>query len=265
MVQEKGMAVAERIYSIMENGDGRAGVAFQISITVLIILNILFVIIETEPSIHTLYGAHMEAFATVSLIIFAGEYILRLSLYRHKMGSRRFALIRFAVSPMMIVDLIVILPLLLPFFGVDTRLIRILRLLRLFSVFKLARMSDAMSEFAIVLRSRASDFALAFCIFFIVLILASSFMYYIERDAQPDVFYSIPASMWWGIVTLTTIGYGDTVPVTPIGKAIGAGVAILGIAVYAVPTGIIATSFNEYRRNKKGDRCPHCGKNIGFR
>lgn len=265
MVQEKGMAVAERVYAIMENGEGRAGIAFQIGIVVLIILNILFVIVETEASIHTLYGTHMEMFATTSLIIFTGEYILRLSLYRRKMGSRRFALARFAISPMMIIDLIVILPLFMPFLGVDARIIRILRLLRLFSVFKLARMSQSMSEFAFILKSRASDFVLAFSIFFIVLILASSFMYYIEKDAQPDVFYSIPASMWWGIVTLTTIGYGDTVPVTPIGKAIGAGVAILGIAVYAVPTGIIATSFNEYRRSRKGTGCPHCGKPMGFR
>ncbi|MXX20513.1 MAG: ion transporter [Cenarchaeum sp. SB0665_bin_23] len=265
MVQEKEMAVAERIYAIMENGEGRSGTAFQIGIVALIILNILFVIIETEESVYVLYGKYMETFATISLIIFTGEYILRLSLYRHKTESRRFALVRFAASPMMIIDLIVIMPLFLPFLGVDTRLIRILRLLRLFTVFKLARMSESMSEFATVIKSRTSDFVLAFSIFFIVLILASSFMYYIEREAQPEVFYSIPASMWWGIVTLTTIGYGDTVPVTPIGKAIGAGVAILGIAVYAVPTGIIATSFNEYRRSRKGTTCPHCGRPIDLR
>lgn len=257
------MALAQKTYAVLEKGEGRAGTVFQVFITALILSNILFVIIGTYESVDATYGPQMAVFETVSLIIFTGEYALRLSLYRQRGGKpRRFALARFAASPMMIIDLIVILPLLLPFLGVDMRLIRILRLFRLFSVFKLARMSESVSEFATVLRNRAADFALSFFILFIVLVLASSFMYYLERDAQPAVFSSIPASMWWGIVTLTTIGYGDTVPVTPAGKMVGASVAILGIAVYAVPTGIIVTSFNEYRQRQRGRKCPHCGKDI---
>jgi voltage-gated potassium channel len=90
-------------------------------------------------------------------------------------------------------------------------------------------------------------------------------MYYAEKEAQPEIFSSIPASMWWGVITLTTIGYGDTYPVTVIGKVVGAGVAIIGIAVYAIPTGIMASAFTEQLRMKKEEKrnnCPHCGKVI---
>ena len=115
------------------------------------------------------------------------------------------------------------------------------------------------------LKAKAGDLSVAFFILFIVLIFASSLMYYAEKEAQPEIFSSIPASMWWGVITLTTIGYGDTYPVTIIGKVVGAGVAIIGIAVYAIPTGIMASAFTEQLRRKKEEKrntCPHCGKEI---
>ena len=256
------MKAARTTYEILEGSSGRGAVAFQTFIIVLISLNVLFVILETEEDIRKEYGEVLLWFELVSLYVFAGEHALRLSLYRYRGDRRRFALARFVVSPMMLVDLAVIMPLLLPFLAADARIIRILRLLRLFTIFKLARITGSMTEFAVVIRSRAPDLALAFFVLFIVLVIASTMMYYAERDAQPEVFSSIPASMWWGVVTLTTIGYGDTVPITPLGRAIGAGVALLGIAVYAVPTGIMATAFNEYRNKKNGDTCPHCGKKV---
>ena len=254
---------ARAAYEILEGSNTRGAVVFQLFIITLISLNVLFVILETEESIRTEYGEVLVLFEMVSLYVFAGEYALRLSLYRFRNDKRRFALARFVLSPMMLVDLAVIMPLLLPFLAVDARIIRVLRLLRLFAIFKLARITGSMTEFGSVIRSRAPDLALAFFVLFIVLVLASTAMYYVEKDAQPEVFSSIPASMWWGVVTLTTIGYGDTVPITPLGRAIGAGVALLGIAVYAVPTGIMATAFNEYRRRQRdSDTCPHCGKKI---
>ena len=118
-----------------------------------------------------------------------------------------------------------------------------------------------------VFKSKAGDLAVAFFILFIVLIFASSLMYYAESEAQPELFSSIPSSMWWGVITLTTIGYGDVYPVTTAGKVIGAGVAILGIAVYAIPTGIMASAFTEELRKRKdqnNNTCPHCGKDISL-
>jgi len=152
----------------------------------------------------------------------------------------------------------------LPFVVTDVRFIRIIRLLRLFRLFKLARYSDPMQTLGDVFKSKAGDLAVAFFILFIVLIFASSLMYYAEHEAQPDVFSSIPASMWWGVITLTTIGYGDTYPITTAGKMIGSGVAILGIAVYAIPTGIMASAFTEelHKKRQKAKHCPHCGEEL---
>ena len=115
-----------------------------------------------------------------------------------------------------------------------------------------------------VFQPTAGDSAVAPLFLFIVLIFASSLMYHAEHEAQPEVFSSIPASMWWGIITLTTIGYGDTYPVTITGKIVGGAVAVLGIAVYAIPTGIMASAFTEELRKKRQKKrtCPHCGKEI---
>jgi voltage-gated potassium channel len=104
-----------------------------------------------------------------------------------------------------------------------------------------------------VLKTKDWDLPVAFFILFIVLILASILMYYVENETQPEVFSSIPASMWWGVITLTTIGYGDDVPITIAGKVIGARVAIIGIAVYTIPTGIMASAFTEELRKKEGN------------
>lgn len=257
------VSAARTVYQILDGGEVRGAIAFQVFMMALITLNVISVIVETEEWVRVQYGTYLEWFEAVSLYIFAGEYALRLALYRMRGDKRRFALARFVASPMMLVDLAVIAPLFLPFLAADTRVIRILRLLRLFAIFKLARMNDSMAEFGSVIKARASDLMLSFFVLFLVMILASSMMYYAERDAQPEIFSSIPASMWWGVVTLTTIGYGDTIPVTPLGRAIGAGVAILGIAVYAIPAGIMATAFNEYRRRGRGDdSCPHCGRSM---
>jgi len=98
----------------------------------------------------------------------------------------------------------------------------------------------------------------------ILLIIASSLMYFVEKDAQPEVFSSIPAAMWWGVATLTTVGYGDVYPVTTIGKLLGAIISLLGIGMFALPAGILASGFaEEIQKRRKGRRvCPHCGKDI---
>lgn len=97
----------------------------------------------------------------------------------------------------------------------------------------------------------------------ILLIISSSLIYFIEHDAQPEIFSDIPSSMWWGIITLTTIGYGDTYPITPLGKFLGAVVSILGICVFALPTGILGAGFiEEIQKTKKRKVCPYCGKDI---
>lgn len=259
--------ILQRTYEILEGTtNDRFAKGFQIFIITLISVNVLVVIIETEESVLDEYGYLFTPFEVFSIIIFTGEYAGRLLVCKlnPKYNNVRFATLRYAFTPMMLVDLAAILPFFLPFVVTDVRFIRIIRLLRLFRLFKLARYSEPMQTLGDVFKAKAGDLAVAFFILFIVLIFASSLMYHAEHEAQPEAFSSIPTSMWWGIVTLTTIGYGDTFPVTPMGKVIAAGVAVLGIAVYAIPTGIMASAFTEELRKKrqKPRKCPHCGNDL---
>ena len=231
--------------------------------------------LETEESVLDEYGYFFTPFEVFSVIIFTAEYIARIVVCKFnpkyygnnnkKTHTTKYIVSRFVLSPMMLIDLVAILPFFLPFLIVDLRFIRIIRLLRIFRLFKLARYSDSMHTLGAVFKSKAGDMSVAFFILFIVLVFASSLMYYAEHKAQPETFSSIPASMWWGVVTLTTIGYGDAYPVTTVGKIIGGGVSILGIAVYAIPTGIMASAFTEELRKKRQQNirtCPHCGEDI---
>ena len=258
----------QRTFEILEGTtNDKISKGFQIFIVTLISINVLVVIIETEESVLDEYGYLFTPFEIFSVVIFTGEYAGRLIVCKlnPKYQNSRFGIIRYVFTPMMLVDLAAILPFFLPFVIADLRIIRIIRLLRLFRLFKLARYSDPMKTLGDVIKAKAGDLAVAFFILFIVLIFASSLMYYAEFEAQPETFSSIPASMWWGIITLTTIGYGDTYPVTVLGKIIGAGVAVIGIAVYAIPTGIMASAFTEQLRKRKEEnknKCPHCGKEI---
>ena len=257
----------QRAYEILEGTtNDKLSRGFQIFIITLISVNVLFVIIETEESVLDEYGYLFTPFEIFSIIIFTVEYIGRIIVCKldPKYENKRYARLRFIFTPMMLVDLAAILPFFLPFIVADIRFIRIIRLLRLFRLFKLARYSESMQTLGDVFRAKMGDLAVAFFILFIVLIFASSLMYHAEHEAQPEIFSSIPASMWWGVVTLTTIGYGDTYPITVAGKIVAAGVAVLGIAVYAIPTGIMASAFTEELRKKRQKKktCPHCGKEI---
>ncbi len=259
--------IVQRAYEILEGTTtDKTSRAFQIFIVTLISVNVLMVIIETEESFSQNYSWFFYPFEIFSVIIFTIEYAGRLLVCKlnPKYQGQRFAPLRYIISPMMLVDLAAILPFFLPLVVVDLRFIRIIRLLRLFRLFKLARYSEPLQTLGNVLKAKSGDLAVAFFVLFIVLIFASSLMYHVEHEAQPEAFSSIPTSMWWGIVTLTTIGYGDTYPVTAAGKVVAAGVAVLGIAVYAIPTGIMASAFTEELRKKrqKPKTCPHCGKEI---
>ena len=248
----RGGAALARLHGILEGADGRAAVAFQVALVCLISANVAVMMAETEDSLEP-YDELFVLFETCSVVVFTAEYAARLLSSRAdpRYAGRRWAYARCALSPMMLIDLAAILPFYLPLVLIDIRFIRVVRLLRLFGMFKLARYSEPLQTLGYVFRSKMGDLTVAFFIFFIVLVFASSLMYYAEHEAQPEVFSSIPASLWWGIVTLTTIGYGDTYPVTIAGKAIGAAVAVIGLAIYAIPLGIMASAFTEELRRQR--------------
>lgn len=259
--------IALRAFEILEGTtNDKMARCFQVFIIALISANVVMVVLETESAISDPYGYLFNPFEVFSIAVFSGEYAGRIILckFNPRYRNKRFARLRCALSPMMLIDLAVIIPFFLPFVVHDIRFIRIIRLFRLFRLFKLARYSHSMQTLGEVFRAKAGDLSVAFFILFVVWVFASTLMYYAEYEAQPEAFGSILSSMWWGIITLTTIGYGDTYPVTFAGKIINTGVAMLGIAVYAIPTGIMASAFTEQLRKKRNARntCPHCGKDI---
>ena len=262
-------SLKKRIFGILEPGDEDSKY-FDPFIMSLIVLNVVAVVLETVQWLYVRYAPLFHAFDVFSVAVFSVEYILRLwtSTEDPRYGSSVRGRLRFMLSPMALVDLLAVLPFYLPFFFPELRFVRAVRLFRLFRVMKLARYSDSLQTFIDVLRLKRDELGLIFFTIMILLIISSSLMYEAEHEAQPDAFSSIPAAMWWGIVTLATVGYGDMFPVTPLGKLIGSVVVILGIGLFALPTGMLASGFAEVvqaRRDAKeraGMVCPHCGRAI---
>lgn len=243
---------------------GRAG---SLGLIALILLNVLAVMAESVAGIRVSYGAWLAWFEIFSVTVFVTEYLLRIwsctanPLYAHPLLGR----VRFALTPLAIIDLLAVLPTLLLWtgMGMDLRFLRILRLARLLRIAKLGRYSRALQSMGLAVHNRREELLMAVVLMVMILVVASSLMYMAESDRQPEAFSSIPATMWWGIMTLTTVGYGDVYPVTALGKLTAAVIAIAGIGLFALPAGIVGSAFVELREQQKTERedaCPHCGK-----
>ena len=246
----------KRVWKLLEPAEDNDNLSKFIDIFLvnLIFFNILMVILETVDTLYFRYKLWFIYFELFSVTIFSIEYVSRFwSCVENKTKSEtnRKARLRYIFSFSAIIDLIAILPSLLAllFPTVDLRFVRALRIFRLL---KFSRYSNSINTLLIVLWDQRKSLGAAFFILFIVLIISSSGMYIVEKDIQPDKFGSIPQSMWWSIVTLTTVGYGDVYPVTSMGKFFGSIIIILGIGTVALPSGILASAFTEYtRRNQK--------------
>lgn len=258
----------KRLYEILEvaaPGD-RASRAFDIFILSLIALNVTALVLETVEAVHAKAPALFNWFERVSVAIFTVEYLLRIwsctESPNHAAPIR--GRLRFAVRPMPLIDLFAVLPFYLPFLGVDLRFIRAVRLVRLFRILKVARYSTALKTVGRVMSTKKEELVITLFVLLLLLLLSSSLIYFAEHDAQPERFPSIPAAMWWGVATLTTVGYGDVYPVTPLGKLLASAIAILGIGMFALPTGILGAGFVEQIKARKRvpKTCPHCGKPI---
>lgn len=270
LAMDQDLNLKARISGILEPGDEDSKY-FDPFIMGLIFLNVAAVVLETVDWIYLRYASLFDVFNIFSVAVFTVEYALRIwsctanPEFKDPVRGR----LRFMMTPLALIDLMAVLPFYLPFVFVDLRFMRALRLFRLFRVLKLARYSDSLQTFVDVLKLKKEELLLMFFAIMILLVVSSSLMYYAEHEAQPDAFSSIPAAMWWGIVTLATVGYGDIYPVTPWGKFIGSIVVILGIGLFALPTGVLASGFAEVlartkeEQKKAGMICPHCGRHIG--
>jgi voltage-gated potassium channel len=220
------------------------------ALAVLIIANVAGAILESVRSINDAYPNVLFWFEQVSLGIFTIEYLLRLWTAPDIAGGIFAAPVRgrlrFALRPLALIDLASILPAYLGLLvALDFRVLRLLRLL------KLTRHSHAFSLLFTIIREERRSFGAILFILALTLIVTASLMYLIENPAQPEVFSSIPAAMWWSIVTLTTLGYGDMVPITPLGKVFGGFVAIIGIGTLALFTGVLSAGFIDELRQRR--------------
>lgn len=242
-------------YQVLESDHVRqsSGYIVDIFLVGLIIANVISVILESDADLFQLYYHQFIIFEVFSVSIFAVEYLLRLWCCPENPDntfSDTRARLKWIRSPLAIIDLIAILPVIIQsFFFVDLRFLRLLRLLR---ILKLSRYSVSLRMLLKVLARESSSLQAMLFILIILIILASSGIYLVEQKAQPETFGSIPKSMWWAVVTLTTVGYGDVTPITPLGKIFGACITVLGIGIAALPAGILASGFaNELSDRRK--------------
>jgi len=250
-------ASRQRVYEILSlarPGD-RVSRWADIVIIGLIAANVVALILESVNSLYVPYVRYFAWFEAVSVALFTVEYVSRIwSVTEHPDGRYRDPVrgrLRYLVTPMALVDLAAILPFYLSMFiPIDLRFLRALRLMR---VFKLTRYSASMNMLLTVFREEARAFGAAFFILVVMLVLTSSGIYLFERQAQPETFGSIPAAMWWAVATLTTVGYGDMIPITTGGKIFGIGVMIIGIGMVALPAGILASAFSDHYRQRRAD------------
>mgnify|MGYP000045648137 CR=1 FL=1 len=259
--------IQTRLWQILERpteGDVAAKVCHGI-IFVLIGTNVIASILGTVDWISQKWEWELYLFECFSVAIFTLEYAARIwsCTVEPRYASFLWGRIRFAVTPFALVDLVAILPFYLTVGVSDLRILRIFRLLRVFRIFKLARYTNAIQVLLGAVRDKREEISLAVIILLILILISASLIYFAEHEAQPDRFPDIPSAIWWAIVTLTTVGYGDIYPVTPLGKIIASFVAVLGIAMFALPAGILGAGFTEQLQKQRGPKnprfCPHCG------
>ncbi len=241
------VSLRRRTHEILEHSgnDDKVAVCVNSALVALILLNVIAFAAETVPEIGDQNRAAFQIFNVVSVAIFTIEYVLRIwsaveSPVLRTMPRWR-ARLGFAVRPMQLIDLAAILPFYLSvLFAID---LRILRVLRLFRFLKLARYSPALHSIGRVIANERRALLGALMVMVTLLLFASSGIYFLERHAQPDVFSSIPSAAWWALATLTTVGYGDIVPVTVGGKVLGGLIMIFGLGMFALPVAIVASGF----------------------
>ena len=252
------MFTQRRIFEILEKGQAgdKLSLRCDLFLSILIVINLIAVCLET---INSLFTEHKMVFVTIELVsvsIFSIEYALRVwsrpaasDEHGKTAAAKRLGYI-FSFTG--IIDLMAILPSILPLLlgGVDLRWLRILRLIRLL---KFSHYSSALEDLFCAVQHEWRSFAATLYLLILAILISSSLIYLFEQNVQPEHFGSIPDAMWWTVVTLTTVGYGDIVPMTVAGKLVATLTALMGVCVVALLTGIVATGFTNQvsmRRNQ---------------
>lgn len=247
------LTVRERVFEVLERGRrGTLSQSFDFFIVALILINVFVAVIDTVPEIHASHGALLKGIDRFCVAVFVAEYLARLWVApEHPLMqgvNPAMARLRTAMMPMMIVDFVAIMPFFVELlFGIDVAAIRVIRIVRFY---RLARYVPAIATIGRVLAAEWRSLLGSMVVFAGLLLLASVAMYVVEGHLQPDKFGDVPSAMWWAVVTLSTVGYGDVTPITLAGKIIGGFVMITGITFFALPVGIIASGFQEEIRRR---------------
>jgi len=251
-----------------ELGESKADKFVNAFIITLIVLNVIAVMLETVKPLHDKYERIFHYFDLVSVFIFTVEYVLRVWSCTHDpryKGSIK-GRIKYMLSPGALIDLLAFLPTYFhAFLNFDLRILRLLRFFRFFRLFRLTAYTKSAQMIFNVFKTRFNELLLSFIMVIFLIIIASCLLFFAEHYEQPGAFSSIPATMWWAVVTLTTTGYGDMTPHTAIGKVLAGTIMLSGVALFALPAGIITAGFLEefrFSKKNKGHNCPHCGKSL---
>ena len=241
------LALKHAVYDALDTAPvSRVGRVVSAFLVVLIAVNIVALVVGTVDSFQLISRRAFLAFEAASVVVFTVEYLLRIwsctvdPKFAHPVSGR----LRFMVSLLALIDLLAILPFyvaLLNLTGLDFRMLRAVRLMA--RVARLGRYSSGIRTLGLVVQAKRDELLSVVLVLLLLLLVASSLVFYAENGAQPDKFSSIPETMWWGIITLTTVGYGDVYPVTIAGRALAGVMAILGIGLFALPAGILGSGF----------------------
>lgn len=228
-------------------------------IAVLICLAVAMAVLQSEPEMVRGRERLFRVAELVFAILFLAEYLARLwtAAENRQYGPGWRGMLRYAFSIPALIDLLALSSLFMTLLGSEGALLRLFRLSRILMLARLGRFSTAFGAIVYAVKSRRYELAMSLAIAGMLLLVSSSLLYIIEGPGQPDDFGSIPRAMWWSIATLTTVGYGDAYPVTPLGKLLAGATAITGIGLIAMPTGILAAAFSDalqrQRRRQDGD------------
>lgn len=249
MTPAEGASLRGRIHQLLRRDEGGgAGRALRAALVLLIVLSVGTAIVKTMPSMARAYPILLDTILLFTTVGFAIEYLLRLWTAPDHPGAEGAARERwrYATSLPGLIDLVAAIPFALaPLVGLNLDWLDIL------PIFKLLRHTAAFEFLVEAVYSERRVLGSAAVLMLALLVFQSSVVYHFEREAQPDKYGSIPEAMWWGIVTLTTVGYGDVTPVTPWGKAVGGLTAVMGLCMFAIPVGIIASAFIEAVRRRE--------------
>lgn len=245
IVSSINASTKEKIRRIIEENDTKGGQLFDISIQILIVFSLIVYSIGTIPDLNPLLKTFINWADIVCYIIFTIEYFSRIYISKKPL--------KYMFSFYGIIDLIAILPFLFSR-NIDLRALRALRVLRIISALKISRYSESLKRFAIAIKIIKPELILFLIVSNVFIFLSASGIYYFENEAQPEHFSSIFDSLWWAIVTLTTVGYGDVYPITWGGRAFTYIILLIGLGIITIPTGLIASALGEAREVRKQEK-----------